>query len=257
MKKIEEAIAIAQQWEDEKATGPAALVGRALLAHINSLDAPQVTDERILVPRDRIEKLLEYSDKEYVPMLWWFNDDDGRPFRATPYFHEANQWMNTGKVVHCTTTASQEAKPVAAGFDAIRAVITAYDMPTNTHEEQCLQYGALDPAIDALRALLAAAPPEQAQAVPPGWKLVPVEPTQEMSQAGFDVRGAHGYNLTYRAMVAAAPNPAQEQAPADKDAIRNAVLEEVALMFDSTHARFKSTHNYYGVAALAVRNMKT
>lgn len=42
-------------------------------------------------------------------------------------------------------------------------------------------------------------------AAPAGWKLVPLEPTPEMQQAGFETPGAHGYNASYRAMVAAAP----------------------------------------------------
>jgi hypothetical protein len=39
------------------------------------------------------------------------------------------------------------------------------------------------------------------------WQLVPKEPTKEMMQAGFDVRGSHLYGLTYRAMLDAAPAP--------------------------------------------------
>jgi hypothetical protein len=51
-----------------------------------------------------------------------------------------------------------------------------------------------------------------AAAIPAGWVLVPVDPTQEMLQAAFDVKGSHLYGLTYRAMLAAAPAaPAAEQ----------------------------------------------
>lgn len=46
-----------------------------------------------------------------------------------------------------------------------------------------------------------------------GWKLVPVEPTKEMMQAGFDVRGSHLYGLTYRAMLDAAPAPPNLDCP--------------------------------------------
>lgn len=45
------------------------------------------------------------------------------------------------------------------------------------------------------------------ESVPEDWKLVPVEPTQEMMQAGFDVQGSHLYGVTYCAMLAAAPTP--------------------------------------------------
>lgn len=66
MKTFEEACAIAQQWDNEKATGPAALVARALLARINSLASPQVTDEQI-------DKLIESKNwclepQEFVEM---------------------------------------------------------------------------------------------------------------------------------------------------------------------------------------------
>lgn len=51
----------------------------------------------------------------------------------------------------------------------------------------------------------AAAP--QAQGVPDGWALVPVEPTREMRKAGLAHTGA--VNATYRDMLAAAPSREQ------------------------------------------------
>lgn len=61
----------------------------------------------------------------------------------------------------------------------------------------------------AERAQQAAAPGALA-----GWKWVPVEPTPEMQEAGFNVPGAHLYNASYRAMVAAAPSaPGTPEAP--------------------------------------------
>jgi len=45
-----------------------------------------------------------------------------------------------------------------------------------------------------------------AEMVPPGWKLVPVEPTKQMLEASY--REASVYSRTaYRAMLAAAPTP--------------------------------------------------
>ncbi len=66
------------------------------------------------------------------------------------------------------------------------------------------------------------------QAAAPGalanYKLVPLEPTPEMQQAGFNVHGAHMHNASYRAMVAAAPSaPGTPEAPADDE-----LLEAVA-----------------------------
>lgn len=49
---------------------------------------------------------------------------------------------------------------------------------------------------------------EPAVSVPDGWKLVPLEPTNEMMRAGFDVCGLDQVGwleLKYKAMLAAAP----------------------------------------------------
>jgi hypothetical protein len=54
-------------------------------------------------------------------------------------------------------------------------------------------------------------------AVPEGYKLVPLEPTLEMQQAGFDTPGAHGYNASYRAMIEAAPAVSQKAVPAEDE----------------------------------------
>lgn len=45
-----------------------------------------------------------------------------------------------------------------------------------------------------------------AELVPEGWKLVPVEPTEEMNKAGWAAMNEHdAINPTYRAMLEAAP----------------------------------------------------
>jgi hypothetical protein len=51
----------------------------------------------------------------------------------------------------------------------------------------------------------------QQAGAPAGYKLVPIEPTLEMQQAGHDTPGAHMYNASYRAMVVAAPSPSAEK----------------------------------------------
>jgi uncharacterized Zn finger protein (UPF0148 family) len=58
---------------------------------------------------------------------------------------------------------------------------------------------------------------QAAPEAPTGYKLVPLEPTPEQQQAGHDTPGAHMYNASYRAMVAAAPAPATQQAGAAVD----------------------------------------
>ena len=55
---------------------------------------------------------------------------------------------------------------------------------------------------DALKAIATAL-----LTAPPGWKLVPVEPTPRMSAAGFCADEGHDPAGVYRAMIAAAPEP--------------------------------------------------
>jgi len=59
----DQAIATAQKWEAEKAAGPSALVGRALLAHINSPASPQVTDEQIW--RAALKAAAAFIEREF------------------------------------------------------------------------------------------------------------------------------------------------------------------------------------------------
>lgn len=75
-----------------------------------------------------------------------------------------------------------------------------------------------------IREIYTAAPqPAQQAVVKPvrGWKLVPVEPTPEMLQAGRDAECtataedcAEDYRAVYGAMLAAAPQPAQQKGAA-------------------------------------------
>lgn len=67
----------------------------------------------------------------------------------------------------------------------------------------------------------------RAQVVPQGWKLVPVEPTMEMVEAGdkshkassWLIGGANAVPATYTAMLASAPQPPAEQQAAHKSAL--------------------------------------
>lgn len=53
-------------------------------------------------------------------------------------------------------------------------------------------------------------PPANSPAIPDSWKLVPIEPTQEMVNACFEATSAGGIQKGYRAMLAAAPKPESE-----------------------------------------------
>lgn len=67
---------------------------------------------------------------------------------------------------------------------------------------------------DQLRAIVNAhwhrpSPPQGAQSVPDGWKLVPVEPTREMVIAGSQASEYHYPDRIWDAMLAIAPEPAK------------------------------------------------
>ncbi|AMG57711.1 hypothetical protein [Pantoea vagans] len=63
---------------------------------------------------------------------------------------------------------------------------------------------------EAFRALEQRAEAVEAKLVPDGWQLVPVEPTEEMINAGDQfMDGLSRLGDAYDAMVAAAPNPSK------------------------------------------------
>ena len=74
------------------------------------------------------------------------------------------------------------------------------------------------------------APP--APSVPDGWKLVPVEPTPEMMRSGANVplNKAARHNAVYRAMLAAAPTPAEAPEDVARDARLQVESEFAALL---------------------------
>jgi hypothetical protein len=50
------------------------------------------------------------------------------------------------------------------------------------------------------------------ESVPEGWKLVPIEPTDEMVKAGRDVEPLHSTSAdVYRAILASSPSPTEGQ----------------------------------------------
>ncbi|WP_261513181.1 helix-turn-helix domain-containing protein [Burkholderia multivorans] len=111
--------------------------------------------------------------------------------------------------------AFEKVFPMPADCQRIGSGPTAGYAPT--------EYGAWE-AHDFIRrwegwkARAAASP--AAEAVPAGWKLVPIEPTEEMSAAGGRFLSIMSLpereaGSVYRAMLAAAPQPAQADAPAE------------------------------------------
>ena len=77
-----------------------------------------------------------------------------------------------------------------------------------------------------------AAPPQEARAVPDGWRLVPVEPTPEMRDAlrtgsRSDVPSDELCNVRYVALLAAASSPAEQQGAVAAERMRRA-LHDIA-----------------------------
>ncbi len=204
----DQAIATAQQWEAEKAAGPSALVGRALLAHINSLASPQVTDEQIM---EGVKALLCATSSEvegYSPnMLSGYQDEVRRVFMAM--------------------SACALSVPPAA--ETPPAPLT--DTFVQTVPDQCdriLWRGGYH------HLPIAAAGQEAKPVAADGWQRVPKVPTEKMICAGIEAyRGK--CEESYAAMLAAAP---QEQAPLNAQALKNAyfgikhALQQVAAARD-------------------------
>lgn len=86
-------------------------------------------------------------------------------------------------------------------MENVMAWILRLPVPT---EGATAKAGRLKNSIDACRAAMLAQPVSQGYKLPDGWKLVPVEPTEEMLRAANRNGDAYSVNA-YRAMLAAAP----------------------------------------------------
>ena len=117
--------------------------------------------------------------------------------------------------------AQQDAQAVPKGWKLVPAVPTP-EMRKAAADAwiDCGDKLLLNKAAAALRAGIAAAPTppvqQDAQAVPQGYKLVPVQPTPEMVYAAKVEGNSHTDDEIvddYRAMLNAAPTPPAQQAP--------------------------------------------
>lgn len=102
----------------------------------------------------------------------------------------------------------------------VRQVLRDLPKPRRVPDHELIEMYAECPRSDAemlafahevMARMLAA--PKQAEAVPQGWKLVPVKPTEEMLDAGADAGNGHdwsGPDVVYEAMLAAAPQPKEQ-----------------------------------------------
>lgn len=110
------------------------------------------------------------------------------------------------------TPSSDSPEVVKPWRDRYDDLAKTLNEPPNELRAERRKSACRDAEIADLRAVLARRATAGTTA-PAGFKLVPVEPTPDMQQAGHDTPGAHMYNASYRAMVNAAPGVAGTTAP--------------------------------------------
>lgn len=251
------------------------------------------------------------AETEEVPMLWWFNDDNGLPYASTPYELEALQWRNSGKIVHCTKASIQEAKPVAAEFLKLRffrdlsdaqrmAVFEVFGLlpagfdealthgiqyrlfskmlaaapqqpaPLKDHQIAQTVNAVRDVAIkfhdhQSLRERIAEIiVPALQQPAPADNDAIRDAALEEAAKQCLDIyswRGAYASGCmstnTTKACASAIRNLKSQPAPAvGSNAVRNAALEEAAILFDEMHAVTGTQHNYFAFGAGRIRALQ-
>ncbi len=126
----------------------------------------------------------------YPPRFGWEHWRDGDGYRDDDgEFQGLWQAWQAGREL----LANREAQPVGFRYrhkDTVSWLYNDWRWPDSVEAEQC-----------QIEWLYTAQP---APAVPDGWKLVPVEPTEEMLRAAYRESGVYSAKA-YRAMLAAAP----------------------------------------------------
>jgi len=256
MKTAAEAIKIAQQWEDEQVASYPAQVGRALLAHINSLASPQVTDEQIILSAlermDRARNILTSGNP--TPACNWgmLDTSDLRAILSAPPAAASdlighNDDLPSGWVRNADGSAqpaaSQEAKPVAAdqfglSEQQISKLLQGGLKPEEIGGAPELQHERVRELLHwFLRLIDGYANPKWANrhAAELAYYIATMSTQKHIDvaavrQAGFiagcNISSKERSMLERHGIIAAST---QEQAPADKDAIRNAALDDIKI----------------------------
>lgn len=157
---------------------------------------------------------------------------------------ECNACEGTGKA-HAAVAQGASSAPAEYIADVILKLMGELHLEWSSHE------GTGDDEVDALsnkeersklihlvQTYFPSA--QRASSAPAGYKLVPIEPTPEQQQAGHDTPGAHMYNASYRAMVAAAsPTATPASASIGDDPKFRDLLHTVQALFigDDSDAR--------------------
>ncbi|MGF6633543.1 Lar family restriction alleviation protein [Paraburkholderia sp. MM6662-R1] len=148
----------------------------------------------------------------------------------------------------CAQAVSDELKPCPfCGSDEVTIGSFGSSYVDPQHYVQCeecdgatMRHASDAAAIAAWNRRAAASAQATGQAgVPDGWKLVPAEPTDQMTFVGQSHRydSAWSIGAIYRKMLAAALTPPQDGAPIRDAAILREALQELSNMYGSTWDR--------------------
>ena len=171
-------------------------------------------DEDVPDPaRDRLDEAYERISKQYRAVIALSHALHADP-QEWPDIKAAEE-RGAAKALAALTPSPSEGKEEAipAGWDLEPVVKSLAGMLDTFGGYQCPE---VDAAITAMQGACIDRWSMQAQmearAVPAGWVLVPVEPTEEQKEAGREVFDQGGYLRyrtpdVYRAMLAAAPQP--------------------------------------------------
>ena len=211
---IEQAMKVAAELEEKGCLNEPAKAARTLRKHI--LASPQVTDEQIKKISRELDAENNWDDVKFARAVLALS---APPAAESPHSDDiAVQEFATAMIAKMAEARTkgrrgwEECDPAELS-QMLREHVEKGD-PRDVANFCMMLWHQQEPI---------AAPRKEAKPVAAdGWQVVPKMPTQEMLNVGYD---GHGPRDVYNRMLAAAP---QEQAPADKDAIRNATLEEAA-----------------------------
>ncbi|MFG3926444.1 hypothetical protein ACGEMM_17775 [Pseudomonas aeruginosa] len=162
---------------------------------------------------ERIERLQAFREQCFEPLGTEFSkvlSDNLPELLSTAQAEQAERPEVVARVVHSTPVVlDHHMRGMAKQAAEAIQVFTGHDSGANlAHRYGEKWWEHLDELRDALLAFAKNAPPAQAQhSVPEGWKLVPMDPTSQMTFVGQSLRydAVNSIGEIYRQMVAAAP----------------------------------------------------
>lgn len=175
----------------------------------------------VMDAKDKSEFELSQVSSEKQALIYWLRNEINLIESArdeTPFGLDADGEMALKGI--CTALSALEAKPScytgSGSLEAVKAGCEGYIWRDCENSHPIGLYTA-PPAPSAPEIAYDLAEPRTEATVithyqsPPGWKLVPVEPSEEMIEAGDQfMDGLSRLGEAYEAMIAAAPSPGGE-----------------------------------------------